>query len=150
MEQLKVGDQVVMNDRYRVSEANLGRIFTVRSEPQEIGGTVCVFLDDYRGAYAADGLTKLNPVKELTAEERQEFDEAHKVFCECLKMKQPEKNRMFNSGIFNDIAIGYGKIALERMGLTGKSLTLFEMEMQNVFDLYDAEYARKIYIRIDR
>ena len=98
MEQLKVGDQVVMNDKYRVSEANQGRIFTVRSEPQEIGGTVCVFLDDYRGAYAADGLTKLNPVKELTVEERQELETAHKVFCECLKMKQPEKDGMFNSG----------------------------------------------------
>ena len=91
----------------------------------------------------------MKQLKELTAEERQELDEAHKVFCECLKMKQPEKNRMFNSGIFNDIAIGYGKIALERMGLKRKSLSAFEREMKKALDLYDAEYARKIYMRIE-
>ena len=57
MEKLKVGDFVTMNNNYHVSERNRGRIFEVESEPYEIGGTLCVKLKDWRGAYAADGLT---------------------------------------------------------------------------------------------
>lgn len=30
---LKPGDKVMMNDRYRVSEQNKGKVWTVRSEP---------------------------------------------------------------------------------------------------------------------
>lgn len=57
MEKLKIGDRVVMNDKYHVSDRNKGRVFEVESEPYEIGGTLCVKLKDWRGAYAADGLT---------------------------------------------------------------------------------------------
>ena len=68
-EEIKIGDYVTMNDRYRVSEKNKGRVFKVISEPQEIGGKTRVFLDDYRGAYAADGLTKVHAVcSDKTAE----------------------------------------------------------------------------------
>lgn len=59
MENIKVGDYVKMNDKYRVAEKNKGVIFTVRSEPFEICGTTCVMLEDYRGGYALDGLTKV-------------------------------------------------------------------------------------------
>lgn len=59
VEKLKIGDKVIMNDRYRVSEKNKGKVFVVRSEPFEIGGTECVLLEDYRGGYAMDGLTKV-------------------------------------------------------------------------------------------
>lgn len=89
------------------------------------------------------------PVKELTSEEKQEIQNAHEIFCRCITMKQDEKNRMFNSGVFNDIATGYGKLALERMGLTGTSLAAFEREMKKALDLYDAEDARRVYLRND-
>lgn len=56
---LKIGDKVIMNDKYRVSESKKGVIYEVRTEPREICGTICVFLKDYAGAYAADGLTKV-------------------------------------------------------------------------------------------
>ena len=56
---LKVGDKVVMNDNYWVSEKNKGKEFVVISEPQKVCGTVCVFLEGYRGCYAADGLTRV-------------------------------------------------------------------------------------------
>lgn len=59
MENIKVGDKVKMNDKYRVAEKNKGMIFTVRSEPFEICGTTCVMLENYRGGYALDGLTKI-------------------------------------------------------------------------------------------
>ncbi len=59
MENIKVGDKVKMNDKYRVAEKNKGVIFTVRSEPFEICGTTSVMLEDYRGGYALDGLTKV-------------------------------------------------------------------------------------------
>ena len=53
---LKIGDKVIMNDKYYVSEQNKGKIFTVRTEPQKVCGKMCVWLEDYRGCYAADGL----------------------------------------------------------------------------------------------
>ena len=76
-EEIKIGDYVTMNDRYRVSEKNKGRVFKVVSEPQDIGGTTCVFLDDYRGAYAADGLTKVHAVcSDKTAEKTSDVSRA--------------------------------------------------------------------------
>ena len=54
----KVGDIVFMNDKYKVPERLQGQVFMVRSEVQDICGTPCVFLENYTGAYAVDGLTK--------------------------------------------------------------------------------------------
>lgn len=56
---LKVGDKVVMNDKYHVSEKNKGREFVVTVEPQKVCGTLCVWLEGYRGCYAVEGLTKV-------------------------------------------------------------------------------------------
>lgn len=57
---IKVGDKVVMNNKYRVSEKNKDVEFTVRSEPFNVSGTPCVMLEGYSGGYALDGLTKVN------------------------------------------------------------------------------------------
>ena len=57
---LRIGDKVIMNDKYYVSETNKGKEFIVRTEPQEVCGTICVWLEGYKGCYAADGLTKVN------------------------------------------------------------------------------------------
>lgn len=59
MQKLKIGDKVVMNDKYRVSEKCKGVVFTVRSAPWECCGTKVVLLEGYRGGYAVDGLTKV-------------------------------------------------------------------------------------------
>ena len=59
MKDLKIGDKVVMNDKYSVSEKNKGVVFTVRSEPYNCCGTMVVLLENYRGGYAVDGLTKV-------------------------------------------------------------------------------------------
>lgn len=53
---LKIGDKVVMNDKYYVSEQNKGKVWTVRSMPWECGGTIVVLLKGKRGGYAVDGL----------------------------------------------------------------------------------------------
>lgn len=53
---MKIGDKVVMNDKYRVSEKNRGRVWMVRSEPWECCGTSVVLLEGFRGGYAVDGL----------------------------------------------------------------------------------------------
>ena len=58
MKKWKVGDLVVMNDKYHVSEKNAGRVFEVRSEPTIIGGEECVFLTGFVGCYASDGLSE--------------------------------------------------------------------------------------------
>ena len=57
---LKIGDKVIMNDKYKVSEINKRKVFVVITEPQEVCGTMSVWLDGYRGCYAMDGLTKIN------------------------------------------------------------------------------------------
>lgn len=57
---MNIGDRVTMNDKYRVAEANKGKIFIVRSEPWDLCGTECVLLEGYRGGYAVDGLTLVN------------------------------------------------------------------------------------------
>lgn len=54
---LKIGDKVVMNDKYRVAEKNKGVVFTVKSSPWNCGGTEVVLLDNYSGGYAVDGLS---------------------------------------------------------------------------------------------
>lgn len=59
MSDLKIGDKVAMNNKYYVSDKNRGAIFTVRSEPFDLCGTECVMLENYRGGYAADGLTRV-------------------------------------------------------------------------------------------
>lgn len=56
---LTKGDRVVMNNKYHVSERYRGKEFIVTAGPQKVGGTMCVWLDDYKGCYAMDGLTKV-------------------------------------------------------------------------------------------
>ena len=56
---LKMGDKVVMNDNYYVSEKNRGRVFTVKSVPWNVCGTDVVKIDGIAGGYAVDGLTKV-------------------------------------------------------------------------------------------
>ncbi len=56
---LKIGDKVKMNNKYYVSEQNKDKVFTVKTEPQEVCGTLSVWLDGFRGCYAVDGLSKV-------------------------------------------------------------------------------------------
>ena len=46
---LKIGDRVVMNDKYFVSSENKGKIFTVRSKPYLCCGTTVVLLEEKKG-----------------------------------------------------------------------------------------------------
>ncbi len=59
MNNIRKGDKVVKNDNYYVSESEKGTVFTVRSDPFDICGTVCVLLEGVSGGYALDGLTKV-------------------------------------------------------------------------------------------
>lgn len=54
-----IGDKVVMNDKYHVSEKNNGKEFEVVSEPWNLCGTMVVKLKGYAGGYAVDGLDKV-------------------------------------------------------------------------------------------
>lgn len=56
MSDVKIGDKVVMNSNYFVSEENKGKIFTVRSNPWNCCGTIVVLLEGKSGGYAIDGL----------------------------------------------------------------------------------------------
>lgn len=57
---IQPGDKVVINNKYYVSKENKGKEFTVTAGPQEVCGTICVWLEGYRGYYAADGFTVIN------------------------------------------------------------------------------------------
>lgn len=59
MSKLKIGDKVVMHDRYYVDEHSIRKVFTVRSEPWMCCGTEVVLLEGMTGGYATDGLTKI-------------------------------------------------------------------------------------------
>lgn len=86
------------------------------------------------------------PVREMTAEERAEANKATERFFKlAFNTSQSEAEEMFNCGIFNEIAIGYGKLALDRMGIT--LFDEFEAEMKKVLDMHDAKEARKVYLR---
>ena len=57
---------------------------------------------------------------------------------------------LFNEGWFNELAIGYAKIALENIGRKNTGfLALFEQAMKDAFDLYTVEEARKMHDRIE-
>lgn len=56
---LKIGDKVIMNDKYYVSDKNKGVVFTVKSEPWDLCGTQVVLLEGYSGGYSVYGLTKV-------------------------------------------------------------------------------------------
>lgn len=64
MNQIVVGDKVIMNDKYYVSDKNKGVEWTIKSEPFNICGTTCIMLENYRGGYALDGLTKVGEANE--------------------------------------------------------------------------------------
>ena len=56
MNKINIGDIVVMNSKYWVSDKNKGKEFKVKSEPWDLCGTMVILLDGYRGGYALDGL----------------------------------------------------------------------------------------------
>ncbi len=53
---MKIGDKVVMTDKYYVSDKNKGKVWTVRSEPWMCCGTPVVLLEGKSGGYPVDGL----------------------------------------------------------------------------------------------
>lgn len=54
-----IGDIVVMNDKYYVSEKNKDKEFEVVSDPWNLCGTMVVKLKGIAGGYALDGLDKI-------------------------------------------------------------------------------------------
>lgn len=53
---MKIGDKVIMNDKYYVSAENKGKVWTVRSEPWKCCGQLVVLLEGKSSGYAVDGL----------------------------------------------------------------------------------------------
>ena len=49
---MKIGDKVIMNDKYRVREQDRNNIFVVRSCPWDCCGTSVVLLEGKPGGYA--------------------------------------------------------------------------------------------------
>lgn len=60
--EMKMKDKVIRNDLSKVSDKNKGRVFTVKREPWDLCGMDCVFLEEYSGGYAVNGLTMVNGI----------------------------------------------------------------------------------------
>ncbi|OYP38088.1 hypothetical protein C8E03_108115 [Lachnotalea glycerini] len=52
----RIGDIVIMNNKYYVPKEKQGKEFEVVSEPWNLCGTMVVKLEGVRGGYAMDGL----------------------------------------------------------------------------------------------
>ena len=52
MADIKIGDRVIMNNKYLVSEKDKGKTWTVRSNPWNCCGTIVVLLEGKSGGYA--------------------------------------------------------------------------------------------------
>ncbi len=57
---MKIGDKVVMNNKYVVGKEDKNKVWTVRSEPWVCCGTLVVLLEGKSGGYAVDGLDIIN------------------------------------------------------------------------------------------
>lgn len=56
----EIGDKVVMNENYYVSDENKNKVWIIRSKPWNCCGTEVVLLEGKSGGYALNGLS---PVK---------------------------------------------------------------------------------------
>ncbi len=74
------------------------------------------------------------------------IEQRHKIFFDMICKSEEEINAIFNSGMFNEIAIGYAKIALQNIGYKKNELQKFEHQMKYVFDDFTADEARKKYL----
>lgn len=93
------------------------------------------------------GMKERLPINEISAEQVKRFDEAHQRFMRMATMSQEEANDLFNAGRFNDIAIGYAKLALRTMGEKAEKVAHFEKVMKAMLDTFDAEAARTAYFK---
>lgn len=75
----------------------------------------------------------------------EEFERAHEKFWEMAMKPESEINEMFNSGMFNGLAIGYAKLGLKALGYGAKEVEQLERAMERAFSDYSAEVARKAY-----
>ena len=64
---LQIGEECKRNDRYHVPDRYKNKVFTVIAGPQDVCGTICVWLEGVSGAYAMDGLTRVRTKKGATA-----------------------------------------------------------------------------------
>lgn len=64
---------------------------------------------------------------------------------EMMKKSENEINEMFDSGMFNELAIGYALIALKLLKTDKSFLEPFEECIKRAFSDYDAATARRIY-----
>lgn len=53
----EIGDKVVMNENYYVSDENKNKVWIIRSKPWNCCGTDVILLEGKCGGYALNGLT---------------------------------------------------------------------------------------------
>lgn len=102
------------------------------------------------GRFAGDSMVLLAILELLTSGDIEATDNvcnfSAEHYLERLKnFKTEDQEMLFNEGWFNDIATGYGKIALKNMGMKADDLDLFERCIKDAFDFYDATAAREQY-----
>lgn len=70
----------------------------------------------------------------------------HAQFMDAVKLPKEKVYALFDSGMFNAIACGYGKVALRNAQLQyEKNHTLFEQKMKEAYSFLDAREAERAY-----
>lgn len=150
MNNLKIGDKVIMNDKYWVSTENKGKVWTVGSEPWECCGTTVVKLEGKAGNYAVDGLALMpkyiNANSFLEYEENRcknfppligtcSFDNATlrgelKKF-PCDRCRAVRHGSWLNDGLYEYICSECGKYALFNLDIYGETVDYYHNNLTN-------------------
>lgn len=105
---MKIGDKVVMNNKYRVSEENKGKVWTVRSEPWECCGTLVVLLEGKSGGYAVDGLDIVETTGLTEAEHNAVIEDINRIYPTVINqlVNIADKHNI----VRDDLIVEFGKI----------------------------------------
>lgn len=79
--------------------------------------------------------------------EQKEEETAKKRFLQIATLPQEEVDALFNAGRFNDIAVGYAKLAMRTMSQPAETVAHLGKAMMALFDSFDAKAARTAYFK---
>ena len=157
MNNLKIGDKVIMNDKYWVSAENKGKAWTVDSEPWECCGTTVVKLEGKVGSYAVDGLD-LMP-KYINANSFLEYEENRcKNFppligtCSFDDATLREELANFLAADVEPVRHGHWEVAIcDRVSLAGKfkNLICYKCSACETFDYQETKYCYNCGAKMD-
>ena len=128
MANLKIGDKVIMNDKYWVSAENKGKVWTVDSEPWECCGTTVVRLEGKAGGYAVNGLDLIP--KYINANDNVTLREELANFL-AADVEPVRHGHWLNDESYEYICSECGKYAPFNLGIYGETVDYYHNNLTN-------------------